>query len=158
MREGPYGMGMGGLRPVTTVYHLGQVILSSLNKRSNWSAVCLRNLGQSRACLVEGVVGLPVYCPITHYTGSLKQFQEMCSSFHTTWRPSDSSSMTSLQAMISSLVYRWDNSHEDMELHFKFLKARILPTAALPYISKCSKISSDNKLFCNYNNKGKNSH
>lgn len=153
---GPIWYGNGRLE--TSNYHLpsrpGNIVLTEQKKQLKHSV--LKELGQSHVCLVEGVVGLPVYCPITHYTGSLKQSQEMCS-FYTTWRPSDSSAMTSLQAMISSLVYRWDNPHEDMELHLKFLKARILTTATLPYISKCSKISSDNKLFCNYNNKSKNS-
>lgn len=153
---GPIWYGNGRLE--TSNYRLptrqGNIVLTGQKKQLKRSV--FRELGQSHVCLVEGVVGLPIYCPVTHYTGSLEQSQEMCSSFHT-WRPSDSSAMMLLQAMISWLVYRWENPHEDMELHLKFLKARILPTAIIPNISKCSKISSDNILFCNYNKKGKNS-
>lgn len=80
---GPIWYGNGRLE--TSNYHLpsrpGNIVLTKQKKQLKHSV--LKELGQSRVCLVEGVVGLPVYCPITHYTGSLKQSREMCS-FYTT--------------------------------------------------------------------------
>lgn len=81
---GPIWYGNGRLE--TSNYRLparqGNIVLPGQKKQLKRSV--LRELVQSHVCLVEGVVDLPIYCPITHYTGSLEQSQEIRSSFHTT--------------------------------------------------------------------------
>lgn len=84
MREGPIWYGNG--RFETSNYCLparqGNVVLTGQRKQLKLSVV--QELGQSHICLVEGGFAFLVQCPFTDYTGSLKQSQEVCSSFHAT--------------------------------------------------------------------------